>query len=133
MSAMNSDRLHRSTLGIYSSLMDELNPSLQKLVSLGNSYVQAFKALAVTSEAYFSALSQIGEKAFYTMSSSSLGDVLIQISESQRRLTLELEGVVSSTNTNLSITTFKRGPFSCVFNTIVYFVLVPLVRYGGSS
>nr|XP_020476926.1 brain-specific angiogenesis inhibitor 1-associated protein 2-like protein 2 [Monopterus albus] len=93
MSAMNSDRLHRSTLGIYSSLMDELNPSLQKLVSLGNSYVQAFKALAVTSEAYFSALSQIGEKAFYTMSSSSLGDVLIQISESQRRLTLELEGV----------------------------------------
>lgn len=73
--------------------MDEFNPSLQKLVSLGNSYVQAFQALAVTSEAYFSALSKIGEKAFHTISSRSLGDVLIQISESQRRLTAELDGV----------------------------------------
>ncbi|KAM9844006.1 BAR/IMD domain-containing adapter protein 2-like 2 [Aulostomus maculatus] len=93
MSAMNSDQLYRSTLEIYSNLMDEFNPSLQKLVSLGNSYVQAFHALAVTSEAYFTALSKIGEKAFHTMSSHSIGDILIQISESQRRLTLELEGV----------------------------------------
>ncbi|XP_029363931.1 brain-specific angiogenesis inhibitor 1-associated protein 2-like protein 2 [Echeneis naucrates] len=93
MSRINSDKLYRSTLGIYSNLMDEFNPSLQKLVSLGNSYAQAFKALAVTSEAYFSALSKIGEKAFYTTSSRSLGDVLIQISESQRRITLELDGV----------------------------------------
>ncbi|KAK9535415.1 hypothetical protein VZT92_007798 [Zoarces viviparus] len=93
MSAMNSDQLHRSTLKIYSSLMDEFNPSLQKLVSLGNSYVHAFQALAVTSEAYFSALSMIGENAFHTISSRSLGDVLIQISESQRRLTAELDGV----------------------------------------
>ena len=30
-------------------------------------------ALAVTSEAYFSALSKIGEKAFHTISSRSLG------------------------------------------------------------
>ncbi|XP_029294381.1 brain-specific angiogenesis inhibitor 1-associated protein 2-like protein 2 [Cottoperca gobio] len=93
MSGMNSDQLYRSTLGIYSSLIDEFNPSLQKLVSLGNSYVQAFQALAVTSEAYFSALSKIGDKAFHTISSHSLGDVLSQISESQRRLTMELDGV----------------------------------------
>ncbi|KAM9346041.1 BAR/IMD domain-containing adapter protein 2-like 2 [Symphorus nematophorus] len=93
MSGMNSDQLHRSTLGIYSRLVDEFNPSLQKLVSLGNSYIQAFQALAVTSEAYFSVLSKIGEKALHTMSSHSLGDVLIQISESQRKLTMELEGV----------------------------------------
>ncbi|XP_028267097.1 brain-specific angiogenesis inhibitor 1-associated protein 2-like protein 2 [Parambassis ranga] len=93
MSGMNSDQLHRSTLSIYTSLMDEFNPSLLKLVSLGNSYVQAFKALAVTGEAYFSALSKIGEKALHTISSRPIGDVLIQISESQRRLTLELEGV----------------------------------------
>ncbi|XP_022051648.1 brain-specific angiogenesis inhibitor 1-associated protein 2-like protein 2 isoform X2 [Acanthochromis polyacanthus] len=93
MAGMNSDQLHRSTLEIYSSLMDEFNPSIQKLVSLGNSYVQAFKALTVTSEAYFNALSKIGEKGFHTASSRSIGDVLIQISESQRRLTLELEGM----------------------------------------
>nr|XP_046272465.1 brain-specific angiogenesis inhibitor 1-associated protein 2-like protein 2 [Scatophagus argus] len=93
MSQMNSDQLYRSTLGIYSSLMEEFNPSLQKLVSLGNSYIQAFQALAVTSEAYFSALSKVGEKAFHTMSSQSIGEVLIQVSESQKRLTLELQGV----------------------------------------
>ncbi|XP_033999572.1 brain-specific angiogenesis inhibitor 1-associated protein 2-like protein 2 isoform X2 [Trematomus bernacchii] len=95
MSGMNSDQLYRSTMGIYSSLMDDFNPSLQKLVSLGNSYVQAFQDLAVTSEAYFSALSKIGERAFHTISSRSLGEVLIQISESQRRLTVELDGVDS--------------------------------------
>ncbi|XP_028454921.1 brain-specific angiogenesis inhibitor 1-associated protein 2-like protein 2 [Perca flavescens] len=93
MSGMSSDQLHQSTLGIYSSLMNEFNPSLQKLVLLGNRYVQAFQALALTSEAYFSALSKIGERAFHTTSSRLLGDVLIQISESQRRLTGELDGV----------------------------------------
>ncbi|XP_018523260.1 brain-specific angiogenesis inhibitor 1-associated protein 2-like protein 2 [Lates calcarifer] len=91
MSRTNCDQLHHATLGIYSNLMDEFNPSLQKLVSLGNSYVQAFKALAVTSEAYYSALSKIGETAFHTMSSRSIGDILIQISENQRRLTMELD------------------------------------------
>ncbi|XP_077414387.1 BAR/IMD domain-containing adapter protein 2-like 2 isoform X2 [Vanacampus margaritifer] len=93
MSALNSEQLHRSTLGIYSSLMDEFNPGLQKLVSLGHSYVRAFQGLAVKSEAYFTALSQMGEQAFHTMSSRSIGDVLIQIAESQKKLTLELEGV----------------------------------------
>nr|XP_057904938.1 brain-specific angiogenesis inhibitor 1-associated protein 2-like protein 2 isoform X2 [Doryrhamphus excisus] len=93
MSAVSSDQLHRSTLGIYSSLMDEFNPGLQKLVSLGHSYARAFQALAVKSEAYFTALSQMGEQAFHTMSSQPIGDVLIQIAESQRKLTLELEGV----------------------------------------
>ncbi|KAL6103261.1 baiap2l2 [Pungitius sinensis] len=93
MSGMNIDKLHRSTLRIYSSLMDEFNPSLQKLVSLGDSYIRAFQTLAVTSEAYFSALSNIGESALHTASSRSLGDVLIQISETQRRLTLELDGM----------------------------------------
>ncbi|XP_012991360.2 brain-specific angiogenesis inhibitor 1-associated protein 2-like protein 2 isoform X1 [Esox lucius] len=93
MSGLNSDELHRSTLGIYMSLMDRFNPSLQKLVSLGNSYMQAFQALAVSSEAYFSALAKIGDQAFHTMSSRSIGDVLIQISENQRRVIGEVEGV----------------------------------------
>ncbi|KAM6904869.1 BAR/IMD domain-containing adapter protein 2-like 2 [Xenentodon cancila] len=93
MSRIYNDQLHRSTLGIYSSLIDEFNPSLLRLVSLGNSYVQAFKALAATSEAYFSALSKFGEKAFNTVSSRSLGEVLIQLSENQRRLSMELEGM----------------------------------------
>uniref|UniRef100_A0A8C2B3B8 BAR/IMD domain containing adaptor protein 2 like 2a n=1 Tax=Cyprinus carpio TaxID=7962 RepID=A0A8C2B3B8_CYPCA len=93
MSGQNSDQLHRTTLAIYTSIMEQFNPSLQRLVALGNSYVQAFQALAITSEAYFSALSKMGEQAMQSMSSRLLGDVLIQISDSQRRLTNELEGV----------------------------------------
>ncbi|XP_046696539.1 brain-specific angiogenesis inhibitor 1-associated protein 2-like protein 2 isoform X2 [Silurus meridionalis] len=93
MSGANSDQLHRSTLSIYSHLMEQFNPSLQQLVTLGNSYVKAFQALALTSEAYFSALAKMGEQALHTLSSRSLGDVLIQISETQRKLTAEVEGV----------------------------------------
>lgn len=101
MSGMNRDQLHRSTLGIYANLMDEFNPSLQKLVSLGNRYSQAFQALAATSEDYFSTLSKIGEKAFHTKSSKSLGDALIQMSESQRVLTMEMERVFRWFNTEV--------------------------------
>uniref|UniRef100_A0A8C6KYQ0 BAR/IMD domain containing adaptor protein 2 like 2b n=1 Tax=Nothobranchius furzeri TaxID=105023 RepID=A0A8C6KYQ0_NOTFU len=73
--------------------MEQFNPGLEKLVALGNSYVKAFQALAVCSEAYFSAVAKMGDQALHTLSSHSLGDVLIQISETQRRLTAEMEGV----------------------------------------
>ncbi|CAL8328414.1 unnamed protein product [Merluccius merluccius] len=89
----NSDQLHKSTLSVYSNLMEQFNPGLEKLVALGNSYVKAFQALAVCSEAYFSAVAKMGEHAMHTLSSRSLGDVLVQISETQRRLTAEMEGV----------------------------------------
>ncbi|XP_076151311.1 BAR/IMD domain-containing adapter protein 2-like 2 [Alosa pseudoharengus] len=93
MSGANSDHLHRSTLTVYTNLMEHFNPGLQKLVTLGNSYVKAFQSLAVTSEAYFSAVAKMGEQALHTSSSRSLGDVLVQISETLRRLTAEIEGV----------------------------------------
>ncbi|XP_011476573.1 brain-specific angiogenesis inhibitor 1-associated protein 2-like protein 2 [Oryzias latipes] len=93
MSGITSDQLHKSTLNVYSNLMEHFNPGLEKLVALGNSYVRAFQALAVCSEAYFSAVAKMGDQALHTLSSRSLGDVLIQISETQRRLTAEMEGV----------------------------------------
>ncbi|XP_061685211.1 brain-specific angiogenesis inhibitor 1-associated protein 2-like protein 2 isoform X2 [Syngnathoides biaculeatus] len=93
MSGTNSDQMHRSTLSVYSNLMEHFNPGLQKLVALGNSYVKAFQAFAVCSEAYFSAVAKMGDQAIHTLSSRSLGDVLIQISETQRRLTAEMDGV----------------------------------------
>ncbi|KAK1885845.1 Brain-specific angiogenesis inhibitor 1-associated protein 2-like protein 2 [Dissostichus eleginoides] len=73
--------------------MEHFNPGLQKLVALGNSYITAFQALAASSEAYFSAVAKMGDQALHTLSSRSLGDVLIQVSETQRRLTAEMEGV----------------------------------------
>ncbi|XP_062846036.1 brain-specific angiogenesis inhibitor 1-associated protein 2-like protein 2 [Trichomycterus rosablanca] len=93
MSGANSDQLHRSTLSIYSHLMEQFNPSLQHLITLGNSYVKAFQALTLTSEAYFGALAKMGEQALHTLSSRSFGDVLIQISETQRKITAEVDGL----------------------------------------
>uniref|UniRef100_A0A8C1Q3W9 BAR/IMD domain containing adaptor protein 2 like 2b n=1 Tax=Cyprinus carpio TaxID=7962 RepID=A0A8C1Q3W9_CYPCA len=78
---------------VIQNLMDQFNPGLQQLVTLGNGYIKAFQALALTSEAYFSTLAKMGEQALNTLSSRSLGDVLIQISETQRKLTAEVEGV----------------------------------------
>uniref|UniRef100_A0A8C2AJ63 BAR/IMD domain containing adaptor protein 2 like 2b n=1 Tax=Cyprinus carpio TaxID=7962 RepID=A0A8C2AJ63_CYPCA len=49
---------------VIQNLMDQFNPGLQQLVTLGNGYIKAFQ-----------------------------GDVLIQISETQRKLTAEVEGV----------------------------------------
>ncbi|XP_061765672.1 brain-specific angiogenesis inhibitor 1-associated protein 2-like protein 2 [Nerophis ophidion] len=93
MSGTSSDQLHRSTLSVYSNLIEHFNPGLQKLVALGNSYVKAFQALAICSEAYFSVVAKMGDHALHKLSSRSLGDVLIQISETQRKLTAEMEGV----------------------------------------
>ncbi|KAL4647832.1 brain-specific angiogenesis inhibitor 1-associated protein 2-like protein 2 [Arapaima gigas] len=93
MSGSSSEQLYKSTLRLYMNMMEHFNPGLQKLVSLGNSYVQAFQALAMTGEAYFRAVAKMGEQALHTMTSRLLGDVLMQISESQRRLIAELEGV----------------------------------------
>ncbi|XP_041939041.1 brain-specific angiogenesis inhibitor 1-associated protein 2-like protein 2 [Alosa sapidissima] len=93
MSSVNLDQLHRSTLGVYESLLDQFNPGLQRLVALGKTYIQAFQALSSTSEEYFHALGKMGEQALHTLSSRSLGDVIIQIAESQRRLTNELDGM----------------------------------------
>ncbi|XP_031416565.2 brain-specific angiogenesis inhibitor 1-associated protein 2-like protein 2 isoform X2 [Clupea harengus] len=93
MSGVNLDQLHQSTLGIYENLVEQFNPGLQRLVALGNIYSQAFQALAATSEEYFNALGWMGEQALHTLSSRSLGDVIIQIAESQRKLTNEVEGM----------------------------------------
>ncbi|XP_072318775.1 BAR/IMD domain-containing adapter protein 2-like 2 [Eucyclogobius newberryi] len=93
MSGLSSEQLHKSTLAVYMNLMEHFNPGLQKLVDLGTSYVQAFQALATCSEAYFTALAKMGDQALNSLSSHSLGEVLLQISETQKRLSTEMEGV----------------------------------------
>uniref|UniRef100_A0A673MQY9 BAR/IMD domain containing adaptor protein 2 like 2a n=1 Tax=Sinocyclocheilus rhinocerous TaxID=307959 RepID=A0A673MQY9_9TELE len=79
MSGQNSDQLHRTTLAIYTSIMEQFNPGLQRLAALGNNYIQAFQALALTSEAYFNALSKMGEQAMQSMSSRLLGKLLFPL------------------------------------------------------
>ncbi|KAK3552603.1 hypothetical protein QTP86_017917 [Hemibagrus guttatus] len=111
MSGLNSDQLHRSTLGIYMTLMDQFNPSLQRLVALGNNYIQAFQALATTSDAYFSALGKMGEQAMQTMS-SRLIDAMLFLQDSRRRYEMEVRNQAMALERQLRRGAFQVSLFS---------------------
>ncbi|XP_039620654.1 brain-specific angiogenesis inhibitor 1-associated protein 2-like protein 2 [Polypterus senegalus] len=49
--------------------------------------------LVAASNAYYGVLGKVGQQALQSVSSRTLGDILIQISENQRRLTSDLDGV----------------------------------------
>lgn len=62
------------------------------------------------------------------------GDVLIQIAETQRRLTSELEGIVSqTTKTFVSVTLCDKRlvPYRICFHLVIF--SVPLVPVGGAA
>uniref|UniRef100_G3Q8K9 BAR/IMD domain containing adaptor protein 2 like 2b n=1 Tax=Gasterosteus aculeatus TaxID=69293 RepID=G3Q8K9_GASAC len=93
MSGSTSDQLHRSTLTVYLNLMETFNPGLQNLVALGNSYVMAFQGLAEQVVMFLKKGLFFTSTEICELSCCLSGDVLVQISETQRRLTAEMEGV----------------------------------------
>ncbi|XP_064420076.1 brain-specific angiogenesis inhibitor 1-associated protein 2-like protein 2 [Latimeria chalumnae] len=99
--AHTTDQLYRATIKTYKNITEQFNPCLENLVHLGNNYVQALKALMKATEVYFLAIRKIGEHALETVTSQSLGQVLVQISDTQRHLNSDLEGVVQVFNRDL--------------------------------
>ncbi|XP_012788688.1 brain-specific angiogenesis inhibitor 1-associated protein 2-like protein 2 [Sorex araneus] len=85
---------YRSTMTIYQSIMEQFNPALENLVYLGNNYLRAFHALSQAAEVYFSAIQKIGEQALKSPASQILGEILVQMSDTQRHLNSDLEEVV---------------------------------------
>uniref|UniRef100_A0A8I5NBP6 BAR/IMD domain containing adaptor protein 2 like 2 n=1 Tax=Papio anubis TaxID=9555 RepID=A0A8I5NBP6_PAPAN len=77
------------------SIMEQFNPALENLVYLGNNYLRAFHALSEAAEVYFSAIQKIGERALQSPTSQILGEILVQMSDTQRHLNSDLEVVVS--------------------------------------
>ncbi|EGW14397.1 brain-specific angiogenesis inhibitor 1-associated protein 2-like protein 2 [Cricetulus griseus] len=75
--------------------MEQFNPALENLVYLGNKYLRAFHALSEAAEVYFSAIQKIGEQALQSSTSQILGEILVQMSDTQRHLNSDLEVVVS--------------------------------------
>ncbi|MGH0174153.1 UNVERIFIED_CONTAM: hypothetical protein FKN15_067429 [Acipenser sinensis] len=78
--ALTGDRLHRSTLKVYGNIMEQLNPSLLKLVTLGNNYIQAFQGPSPHHSGCRSRSSSLGEalvvnggQRFQTVASHSAG------------------------------------------------------------
>uniref|UniRef100_A0A667GP74 BAR/IMD domain-containing adapter protein 2-like 2 n=1 Tax=Lynx canadensis TaxID=61383 RepID=A0A667GP74_LYNCA len=84
------------TVGRLCSIMEQFNPALENLVYLGNNYLRAFHALSEAAEVYFNAIQKIGEQALQSSTSQILGEILVQMSDTQRHLNSDLEVVVQT-------------------------------------
>ncbi|XP_034259170.1 brain-specific angiogenesis inhibitor 1-associated protein 2-like protein 2 isoform X1 [Pantherophis guttatus] len=95
------EQSYRSTITIYKSILEQFNPALEKLIYLGNKYLQAFYALSEAADVYFTAVQKIGEQALQTSTSQILGEILIQMSETQMHLNRNLEIVAETFRVDL--------------------------------
>ncbi|XP_074127822.1 BAR/IMD domain-containing adapter protein 2-like 2 [Sminthopsis crassicaudata] len=95
------EQFYRSTMAIYKSIMEQFNPALENLVYLGNNYLRAFHALSEAAEVYFRAIQKIGEQALQSSTSQLLGEILVQMSDTQRHLNNDLEVVVHTFHEDL--------------------------------
>ncbi|KAG2456090.1 BI2L1 protein, partial [Polypterus senegalus] len=73
------------------NVMEQFNPGLRNLINLGKSYEKAVSAMTLAGKSYFDAVSKIGEMAAVSPVSRELGEVLIEISDSHKKLNLDLE------------------------------------------
>uniref|UniRef100_A0A673UX29 BAR/IMD domain containing adaptor protein 2 like 2 n=1 Tax=Suricata suricatta TaxID=37032 RepID=A0A673UX29_SURSU len=80
----------------FQSIMEQFNPALENLVYLGHNYLRAFHALSEAAEVYFKAIQKIGEQALQSSTSQILGEILVQMSDTQRHLNSDLEVVVQT-------------------------------------
>ncbi|XP_015261457.1 PREDICTED: brain-specific angiogenesis inhibitor 1-associated protein 2-like protein 2, partial [Gekko japonicus] len=83
------------------SILEQFNPALENLAYLGNKYVRAFHALCEAADVYFTAIQKIGEQALQSSTSQILGEILIQMSDTQMHLNRNLEVVAQSFHVDL--------------------------------
>ncbi|XP_078094506.1 BAR/IMD domain-containing adapter protein 2-like 2 [Mustelus asterias] len=99
--ALSADQIYRSTLNTYQNITDQFNPGLQNLVFLGSNFVKAFRMLATAANVYFVAVGRFGEQALQTSTSQTLGQVLLQMTDTQRQLSNDLEVIFRRFNDEL--------------------------------
>ncbi|XP_041033401.1 brain-specific angiogenesis inhibitor 1-associated protein 2-like protein 2 [Carcharodon carcharias] len=99
--ALPADQVYRSTLNSYQNIMEQFNPGLQNLVFLGTNFVRAFRMLATAANAYFVAVGKFGEQALETSTSQTLGQILLQMTDTQRQLSNDLEVIFRRFNDDL--------------------------------
>ncbi|KAJ3608000.1 hypothetical protein NHX12_025051, partial [Muraenolepis orangiensis] len=71
--------------------MEQFNPGLRNLVTLGKNYEKSVTAMALSGRIYFDAVSKIGENATISPVSRELGMVLMEIGETHKKVQMELE------------------------------------------
>ncbi|XP_051987190.1 brain-specific angiogenesis inhibitor 1-associated protein 2-like protein 1 [Xyrauchen texanus] len=85
------EEVNKLTESTYKNVLEQFNPGLRNLINLGKSYEKAVSAMALAGKQYFDAVSKIGETAAVSPVSRELGVVLMEISDVQRKVNLEME------------------------------------------
>nr|XP_008540190.1 PREDICTED: brain-specific angiogenesis inhibitor 1-associated protein 2-like protein 2 [Equus przewalskii] len=95
--APEMDQFYRSTVAIYKSIMEQFNPALENLVYLGNNYLRAFHGLSSPSGSFSGGRRQVGQAPPpQPRLSVPPGEILVQMSDTQRHLNSDLEVVVQT-------------------------------------
>ncbi|XP_036408826.1 brain-specific angiogenesis inhibitor 1-associated protein 2-like protein 1b [Megalops cyprinoides] len=85
------EEVSKLTESTYKNVMEQFNPGLRNLVTLGKNYEKAVAAMCLAGKVYFDAVSKIGENAAVSPVSRELGVVLMEISEVHKKIHTELE------------------------------------------
>ncbi|CAL8260727.1 unnamed protein product, partial [Arctogadus glacialis] len=85
------DDVNKLTESTYKNVMEQFNPGLRNLVTLGKNYEKTVTAMALAGKTYFDAVSKIGENATISPVSRELGLVLMEIGETHKMVQMELE------------------------------------------
>ncbi|KAF3853364.1 hypothetical protein F7725_014052 [Dissostichus mawsoni] len=79
------DDVSKLTENTYKNVMEQFNPGLRNLVTLGKNYEKSVTAMTLAGKTYFDAVSKVGEHAIVSPVSRELGVVLMEISDAHRK------------------------------------------------
>ncbi|XP_068278798.1 BAR/IMD domain-containing adapter protein 2-like 1 [Nyctibius grandis] len=85
------EEVNKLTESTYKNVMEQFNPGLRNLINLGKNYEKAVNAMVVAGRAYYDSLAKIGDISADSPVSKELGQVLIEISRTHKKLNDSLE------------------------------------------
>ncbi|NWW05241.1 BI2L1 protein, partial [Oreocharis arfaki] len=75
----------------HQNVMEQFNPGLRNLINLGKNYEKAVNVMVVAGRAYYDSLAKIGDISADSPVSKELGQVLVEISRTHKKLNDSLE------------------------------------------
>ncbi|NWR68196.1 BI2L1 protein, partial [Bucorvus abyssinicus] len=85
------EEVNKLTESTYKNVMEQFNPGLRNLINLGKNYEKAVNAMVVAGRAYYDSLAKIGDISAESPVSKELGQVLVEISRTHKKLNDSLE------------------------------------------
>ncbi|XP_028914101.1 brain-specific angiogenesis inhibitor 1-associated protein 2-like protein 1 isoform X1 [Ornithorhynchus anatinus] len=85
------EEVNKLTENTYRNVMEQFNPGLRNLINLGKNYEKAVNAMIAAGRAYYDGVAKIGDIANGSPVSKELGQVLIEISITHKKLNDSLD------------------------------------------